>query len=222
MRNFSGSHPEVLPCSGCSVWMPVLESRDWMGDLSKAVSHNNTMSHFVSAASAWSQVSSEWRQQKSLCCTKVCWNPVVNGIWYACFSSAADWYDRYLFFFHSLISGKKNPKPTPLISVDSPLHRNSRRDNQGLCDIIAALKGRVFIAKCYAYQPLTVINTLAIKRRKKANRWSICLIWLTPLCKNFSSFRAFARVPGHVHGVTALVQGSSVPKYTASKTIRSA
>lgn len=74
------------------------------------------------------------------------------------------------FFFHSLISGKKNPKPTPLISVDSPLHRNSRRDNQGLCDIIAALKGRVFIAKCYAYQPLTVINTLAIKRRKKANR----------------------------------------------------
>lgn len=34
----------------------------------------------------------------------------------------------------------------------------------------AELKGRVFIDKCCAYQPVTMINTLAIKWRKKANR----------------------------------------------------
>lgn len=84
----------------------------------------------------------------------------------------------FFFFLCSLIGGKKKIIPTPLIPVDSPLHRNSRRDNQGLCGIIAErllfgraeLKGRVFIDKCCAYQPVTMINTLAIKWRKKANR----------------------------------------------------
>lgn len=87
----------------------------------------------------------------------------------------------FLFFYsplRSLIRGKKKNIPTPLIPVDSPLHRNSGRDNQGLCGIIAErllferaeLKGRVFIDKCCAYQPVTMINTSAIKWRKKANR----------------------------------------------------
>lgn len=52
-----------------------------------------------------------------------------------------DMIDSLLGFFsllRSLIRGKKKI-PTPLIPVDSPLHRNLRRDNQGLCGIIAEI-----------------------------------------------------------------------------------
>lgn len=54
-----------------------------------------------------------------------------------------DMIDSLLGFFSlpcSLIRGKKKKKiPTPLIPVDSPLHMKSRRDNRGLCGIIAEI-----------------------------------------------------------------------------------
>lgn len=93
-------------------WVPARSSR--VGAARHEVSHQSTMSDFVSAASARSQVSRDRLKQKRSQCMKVCWSPAVSGVWYACFSSAADWCDRPFFFFlcgliRSLEKNKKAP-----------------------------------------------------------------------------------------------------------------
>lgn len=92
-----------------------------------------------------------------------------------------DMIDSSFFFFfllQGLISGFEKKHNTALISLDSPLNRNSRRDNRGLCDIIprallweSKVEGEgIYHQPARAYRPVTVINILAIKGRRRANR----------------------------------------------------
>lgn len=163
----------VLPCSGRSVWMPVLRSwPEW--EISPEPFPTITQWATLSAQRQPGVRLAVNGDNDKVCLAQRC---AETLLWME-FGMRAfqglqiDMIDIFFFFLWSFISGKKKKEPTPLISVDSPLHRNSRRDNQGLCDIIAEgwlflraeLKwGRVFIAKCSTYQPLTVINSLAIK-----------------------------------------------------------